>query len=455
MVTLQSIGDAVLTTNVEGCVTRMNTVAEQLTGWTETEAIGQSVTDVFHVINEGDRQLAVVPVMATLAEGVIKRLANDTVLIGRDGTERPIADSCAPIRNGAGGVTGAVLVSRDVTEEQTVRREMQRNERALRDLNNDLERLVEERTADVRQSEARFYDLFQSAPDAIVMVNGAGLIALVNERTETLFGYRREELLGQPLEMLTPASVRLDHVDVRRRYQRSAGPRDGVARAMGDPQANVRGARKDGSEFPAEISLAPLRFGDGLHVAAAVRDVTERVSAAQALSRSLREKELLLKEIHHRVKNNLQVISSLLAMQSDDSPDGGVHPILEESIHRVRSMALIHERLYQSETLERIDFGEYARSLAGYLYNSYRMSSNVQLVVEAAPTAVNIETAVPLGLVLNELVSNAFKYAFMDGSPGTLRVTLGPAGDGFALVVADTGPGCQPATTSRSRSPLD
>ena len=332
------------------------------------------------------------------------------------------------------GQTFLQATVRDVTKEKAADREVRR-------LNDDLERRVAERTAEVQASERRFHDLFESGPDATVMVDAEGLIMLINQRGEALFGYGRDELIGQPVEKLVPASRRTEHVNSRRRYHQSGGPRDGVARTLGDEQTNIRGLKKDGVEFPAEISLSPLQVGDGLYVAAAVRDITERVRASEALAESLREKEVLLKEIHHRVKNNLQIVSSLLAMQADASGDDTALAVLRECIHRVRSMALIHERLYQSESLARIDFGEYATSLANFLFRSYAVSGTVQLLVETEPTELNIGTAVPLGLILNELVSNALKHAFKDGRPGTLRVTLRPAGDGFALVVADTGPG--------------
>ena len=296
------------------------------------------------------------------------------------------------------------------------------------------QKLAEQR---IQQSEHRFHALFEFAPDAIVMAGPDGSITRINRQAELLFGYPRQELEGQPVEVLVPQALRGHHASLRQGFIEAPS-----ARAMGGGRGPLEGVRKDGTVFPIDISLGPMDSPEGVLVAAAVRDVSDRVRADAELRGALKEKETLLKEIHHRVKNNLQIISSLLSMQSDSSADAGARELLRESIHRVRSMALIHERLYQSESLARIDFGDYARSLATFLFRSYRLGSAVQLTVEAETTELSVETAVPLGLVLNELVTNALKHALAAGGAGELRVSVRPEPDGrFSLTVADTGPG--------------
>jgi PAS domain S-box-containing protein len=148
-ITLQSIGDAVLATDVDGRITRMNRLAEQLTGWPLAQARGRPVGDVFRIINEQTRTPAAVPVAAVLATGMVQSLANHTVLIARNGSETAIADSAAPIRRADGEVLGVVLVFRDVSEERRARQ-------AILDLNASLDERVRERTAELRRSEARF-----------------------------------------------------------------------------------------------------------------------------------------------------------------------------------------------------------------------------------------------------------------------------------------------------------
>lgn len=186
------------------------------------------------------------------------------------------------------------------------------------------------------------------------------------------------------------------------------------------------------------------------------RDITERLKAHEAVRRSLHEKELLLKEIHHRVKNNLQVISSLLGMRADSVVDVTARNLLLESQHRVRCMAMIHERLYQSEDLTRVDFGEYVYSFANLLVRNYAANvAPVALHVDVDEGIhVNIETAIPCGLILNELISNALKHAAKDGRRGELRVELRRVNAHFNLTVSDNGPGLPPGFDLRNAPSL-
>ncbi len=186
-----------------------------------------------------------------------------------------------------------------------------------------------------------------------------------------------------------------------------------------------------------------------------MRDVTERRQAEEDLRRSLREKEVMLKEIHHRVKNNLQVISSILDLQLDTVTDRLMQLTLKESINRVRSMAMIHEGLYQGTTLSRIEFAGYTERLANVLLVSYSPRSDVHLIVEAKPVELNIETAVPCGLILNELISNALKHAFKADKPGRVLVTVGPTETGSVrLTVHDSGPGMPAGFDLKKQSTL-
>jgi two-component sensor histidine kinase len=173
------------------------------------------------------------------------------------------------------------------------------------------------------------------------------------------------------------------------------------------------------------------------------REVEERKRAEASLQTSLREREVLLKEIHHRVKNNMQVISSLVSFQSDAIDDPAVRSVFDDLRGQVRTMALVHEKLYQSESLARIDFAEYARGLSGYLERMYgSAASNVRVTFDVDPVLLSVETAVPCGLILNELASNAFKHAFRDGRSGEISISLHSNADGrVCLGVGDNGIG--------------
>lgn len=183
---------------------------------------------------------------------------------------------------------------------------------------------------------------------------------------------------------------------------------------------------------------------------------TERKKAQEQILESLREKEVLLKEIHHRVKNNLQVIVSLLNLQSGYIKDRQALDMFKECQNRVKSMAIIHEVLYQSKDLARVNFREYVRSLAANLFRAFGVNkANVGLDLRVESVALEIDTAIPCGLIINELVSNALKYAFPDGRHGTVTVDIHADPDGqLILAVADDGVGLPPAIDFRNTQSL-
>jgi two-component sensor histidine kinase len=176
-------------------------------------------------------------------------------------------------------------------------------------------------------------------------------------------------------------------------------------------------------------------------------EIGERTQAEVRIAASLQEKEVLLREIHHRVKNNLQVISSLLRLQAESITEPMTRALFQEGQDRVRSMALVHEKLYQSADLAQIDFGEYVRHLVAHLLLSYQGKDQaVALQIDAGVVLLGVNVAVPCGLILNELVTNALKHAFPDGRPGEIRVALQidqatPQGILGILEVCDNGVG--------------
>jgi two-component sensor histidine kinase/amino acid transporter len=175
-------------------------------------------------------------------------------------------------------------------------------------------------------------------------------------------------------------------------------------------------------------------------------ELVERNRAQAALRESLHEKDALLKEVHHRVKNNMQVVSSLLNLQLDHLPDEQARPILTDTQGRITAMALVHEKLYQSADLAQVDFADYLRDLTASIVGASGSRANsVEFVLEADEVALSIDEAVPCGLIVNELVSNAYKHGFPDGGSGTVKVALRRgADDRLLLEVSDTGCGLRP-----------
>jgi PAS domain S-box-containing protein len=286
-------------------------------------------------------------------------------------------------------------------------------------------------------------DLFrlaiEAAPTGMIVVDQDGTIALVNARVEALFGYSREQLVGRSIDTLVPSRIREGHPSVRRAF--FADPR---ARPMGVGR-DLFALRSDGVEVPVEIGLTPFQTSAGKRmVVASVVDITERRRAQQAAEASLREKELLLREVHHRVKNNLQVISSLLKLHADTVTDPAAQRAFRDSQHRVRSIALLHEKLCEAPKLTGIDLDLYCRDLVHMLMRTHgEHAAGVKVTVAAEGMSVSLELALPCGLILNELVTNAVKHAFVrnTGRAPSVRVSVSRIDQQIEIVIADNGVG--------------
>jgi PAS domain S-box-containing protein len=186
------------------------------------------------------------------------------------------------------------------------------------------------------------------------------------------------------------------------------------------------------------------------------QDITERKRYEETIKSSLREKEVLLQEIHHRTKNNLNVVCALLSLQSAQHDNEVVQLAFQEMENRIRSMALVHEKLYRAKDLSNIDLGEYIQDLAVSIMANYRLlQERISLLIKVASLTVNIETAMPCGLIINELISNAMKYAFPEEREGTINITLQTTQDGkIDLRVADDGVGLPPDVDIRNTESL-
>ena len=252
-VTLNSIGDGVITTDAQARVTSLNPLAERLTGWNEEAARGQPIEDVLHIVNKSSREPVVIPVMAALLHGSVQALANHTVLLSRDGREYDIADSCAPIRARDEQVIGSVLVFRDVTEEYAL-------QQATRD------------------SGVLMQTVLNTVADGILTLHGEGfLLETVNPAIEEMFGYAASDMVGRDIRLLIPGfssvPVAVDDADVQGHALLPA------AKSAREAQ----GRRQDGSLFTLEIALNEMWLGGELHYTGVLRDYTTRKLAEEAL----------------------------------------------------------------------------------------------------------------------------------------------------------------------------
>jgi PAS domain S-box-containing protein len=315
---------------------------------------------------------------------------------------------------------------------------------------------------DPAQTGEQFRLAIEAAPNGMIMVNESGTIVLVNTQTEKLFGYTRQELLGQKIEILVPDRLKDQHPSHRRDFD--AEPR---MRPMGAGR-ELFGLRKDGTEIPVEIGLNPIATDEGHFVLSSVVDVTERRKAeveretllgtllgfnneleecvrmrTADLNRTLKERDVLLQEVHHRVKNNFQVVSSLLNIQMRRLADGAARDALYNCQTRVQAIALIHEKLYQSTDYSRVPFASYVRSLAANVFQSTGASpATVYLEVAIEDITLTVDKAIPCGLILNELIMNALKHAFPEQRAGKIRIEMARAGAGLVrMIVQDDGVG--------------
>ncbi len=292
--------------------------------------------------------------------------------------------------------------------------------------------------------------LLDATPEGIVVVDQQGVIVEVNSALETMFGYTRGQLLGQASDILVHAPDRHTAQADRLRFAASEG--QGVQVGAGP---DLQAGRSDGSTFPAQVELSPYRLGDELRMIATVRDVSDQRAVERRMATSLREKEVLLREVHHRVKNNMAVMSSLFYLQRRYAKDPETVRVFEDSEARVRSMAMVHEVLYRSSDLSAVDFSRYLESLVAHLANVYRETvTDLRLERDIEPIRLSLDQAVPCGLLLNEVLTNAFKHAFVDGTPAVLRVHA-RARDGAVLIdIMDNGVGIPDHVPSAGRQTL-
>lgn len=300
--------------------------------------------------------------------------------------------------------------------------------------NENLAQAVQIRTLELQTTKDRVEAILNNSPDGILLINSNGVIEQCNTISTAMFNHSMNALSGKSIYDLVHSS----DVDlVESRIHECLHNRSSM-------RFQMLAKRSDQSTFDGGVALAVVKtLGTANAIVCSIRDISDTVQAEERIKASLREKEVLLREIHHRVKNNLQVITSLLDLQAGYTTDTEATELLLESQNRVRTMALVHERLYQSQDLAQIDFRTYIKELTTTLFNSYLIdSSRVGLDVDSDTCHLDIDRAIPCGLIINELVSNSLKHAFPEDRTGVIRVHLrSEDNEKFAIIVSDDGIG--------------
>ena len=409
--TLYSIGDGVISTDENGVITQMNPVAERLTGWMESEAMNKPVEEVFRIINEESRSGVENPVHKVLMTGKIIGLANHTLLISKEGTEIPIADSGAPIRSREGVIRGVVLVFRDQIKERAA------------------QKVLEESEAQLKQSQkvARIgYYVFDILKDEWKS----------SEMLDEIFGLDNsyKKSAASWLEIIHP-DFKLEMADYLANHILKEGKdfnKEYMIRRISD--------KKDLWVY----GLGALEFdknGHPIKMFGTIQDITERKEAQNLIFTSLKEKEILLKEIHHRVKNNFQRIISLIALQTELISDEKILDIFSDLQSRLKSMSLIHELMYRSDNFIGVNIKDYIENLTQHLMGTYSASEKIKLVLDLEEHQLDLETIIPCGLIVNEIITNSLKYAFPNDAEGAISISLKKADGEFFFSFSDNGIG--------------
>ncbi|MBD2596433.1 PAS domain S-box protein [Nostoc spongiaeforme FACHB-130] len=380
--------------------------------------------------------------------------AKEFRVLCKDGTYKWILDRGQALWDENNNVIRMVGSHTDITERKQA-------EETLSKILTQLETKVEERTAELkkinksleaeitkrkqiekalRDSEERFRTAFHQAAVGIAHVGLDGRWLLVNQRLCDIVGYTAEELELRTFQEITHP----DDLNESLKYV------DEIL--LGNIQTysiEKRYFRKDGAVIwiNLTVSLTHHSSGEPKYFIAVIEDISDRKQSQAQIQASLLEKEVLLKEIYHRVKNNLQVISSLLNLQSDYIQDQEDMYVFQKSQQRIESMALVHEKMYQSPDLARIDFSEYIQDLVASLFSSYEINAgaiSLRFNVEHQ-VLLGLDLAIPCGLIVHELVSNSLKYGFPNGRNGEIYVGIREDLDQqFTIFVSDNGVGLPP-----------
>jgi len=412
--------DMICASDRQGFITEFNHAAQQTFGYSQEEVIGKNVSILYEDPKERKK---------IIDEELYKKGAYaGEVKNRRKNGEKFIAFlSASVLKNDDGEVLGAMGVSRDVSE-------------------------LKQAEGKLRAQSAKFNAIIETSSHLIWTVDKNICLTTFNQNLnkELIARYGRAAKIGLSMIRQTAELVKEYNLFLLKKYEKAFA---------GEPQYfDIYFMDKNGLENWREIYLNPIWTEDGsvLEVSGISHDITEKKISEERIRLSLKEKEVLLKEVHHRVKNNLQVISSILNLQSSYVKDEGTLQILKESQNRIKSMAFIHESLYQTKDFSNINFTEYVLNLSQNLMHSYsNFDHEIKLNLDIQKVFLNLDLAIPCGLIINEIMSNALKYAFVDNSlGGEIAIVMKVSGENLILNIGDNGKGLPPNIDYRNTESL-
>ncbi|MFP4655163.1 MAG: MASE3 domain-containing protein [Methanohalobium sp.] len=391
---LDIAGSIIIALDVNRNIRLINRSGCEILGYSKHDLKGKSLYDFIPGIYISNVEEIIESLMNKEDEDLIKYF--ETPVTTKNLEERYVAWNGRIVKNDEGDITCVLISGNDITK----RKKMEKS---------------------LEKSEKRYRLLFENAGDAIFILDLEGNIIDANKKAEDMHGYAINELIGSNIRILETEDVAQQLPSIIHRI---------LNHEWFDEELTHK--RKDGTVFWVEVGAEYFELENQSYILAIERDITERKRA----------NELRLREIHHRVKNNLQVISSLLNLQSANFKDNTVIEAFEESQNRVRSIALAHEKLYNSRDMVSIDFGDYIQNLTHYLFHMYLVdSSNIELNMDTRNIYLNMDIAIPLGIIINELITNSLKHAFTEGSAGKINVSFYKDESNYILTVSDNGIG--------------
>ncbi|MBM9591534.1 PAS domain S-box protein [Leptospira sp. 201903075] len=414
---LNNVLDAVIGTDFNHRINYWNKAAEKIYIWKAEEVIGKSVLEVLKTdyINLSSEQ-------------VIQRVNLDGSYIGeviqyaKDGTTRNIEVNQVLLDDESDLPIGYIAVGRDISDRLNAMRH-------------------------VKESEAKLTQIIESAMDAIISIDQSKKIILFNGAAEKMFGYQSLDIIGQPLDRLIPLDFRSQHDNHIDSFANT-----GVSRRAMGALGQIRGLRANGEEFPIEASISQISVKEEKLFTVILRDVSVRNHSESKIQKLLHEKENILKEIHHRVKNNMSSIFTLLTLQARAQSESSIQTILYEAAGRVKSMIVLYDKLYHSETDNTVSLQDYFPAIFNEIVCIFPKNVEVKMNILEEPIELSAKLLSSLGIILNELITNSMKHAFNEIQNAAIGLNIFRKDKKLYLEYSDNGVGV-PESISFEHSP--
>ncbi len=446
---LEVVNDGISFSDEKGFFFLYNSAMERLTGYSMQEA--NTCADFSRLIypNDEDWKIAISGIADLIFRGATREV--ESKIVTKQGTVRYVLIFSSLVDYNKRKMF--LSVYRDITERKkyeeelkkaslTLEQKVKERTQELEDINLALKDEIIERIGaqkKLQDSESRYRLLAENVSDVVWLMNMNFRWLYISPSIFNLLGYSPAEAKTKKMEDLLTLS---SNEQIQNLIKEDLLLSKDLMRSR---VFEFECLRKDGTTVWVETKTNVIynEQGQPFRIMGVTRDISQSKKSMSKLVESLEEKEVLLKEIHHRVKNNLQIISSLLNLQALKLQNDSSVDIFRESQSRIKSMALIHEKLYQSEDLSKIDFCEYVNNLCRELLNSYKINVGlISVIIDIKNIFLDIDTAIPCGLIINELVSNILKYAFQEGQKGQIIIQLlTDSTEEKLLVVSDNGRG--------------